>query len=113
MILETTLKRIFVQIGSRVSFFFRAWQKKKHTLFWLIFVSDMAPGEVNCPALQVGAHVIAEHSCTSAPSVAETVCSFSCLKGYKLSGPSLKQCQIDGTWTDQGLPVECDGKFNP
>ncbi|KAL9968094.1 hypothetical protein ACROYT_G026423 [Oculina patagonica] len=68
----------------------------------------MAPGEVNCPRLQVGAHVITDHSCTSAPSVAETVCSFECLKGYRLSGPSVKHCQLDGTWSDQGLPVECE-----
>ena len=67
---------------------------------------------MNCPALQVGAHVKTAHSCTSAPSVAETVCFFQCPKGYTLSGPSGKTCQLDGTWTDHAVPVECDGKFS-
>ena len=76
----------------------------------LFLVSVNAPGELNCPALQVGADVITTHSCTSAPSVAETICSFKCPKGYTLSGTSQKSCQLDGTWTYQAVPVECDGK---
>lgn len=86
---------------------------KEKTLIQILLyiVSVNAPGELNCPALLVGAHVITPHSCTSAPSVAETICSFKCPKGYTLSGPSYKTCQLDGTWTDQAVPVECDGKF--
>lgn len=72
----------------------------------------MAPGEVKCPALQVGAHVVDENSCTHGPSPAETVCNFSCLKGYKSSGPTVKHCKIDGTWSDDAIPVECVGKIN-
>ena len=78
---------------------------------WIFCSSVQAPGELNCPSLQVGPRVITDHSCTSGPSVPGTVCSFDCPKGYKLSGPSLKHCKIDGSWTDAALAVSCDGKY--
>ena len=38
-----------------------------------------------------------------------TACPFDCHKGFRLVGPAVKHCQMDGTWTDAALPVSCDG----
>ena len=69
-----------------------------------------APGAVNCTALRVGPKVITHHSCTTASSAPGTVCSFTCPHGYKLSGPPNKHCGINGSWTDEAVPVSCNGK---
>ncbi|XP_015761412.1 PREDICTED: uromodulin-like [Acropora digitifera] len=69
-----------------------------------------APGAVNCTALQVGPKVITRHSCTTASSAPGTTCSFTCHHGYKLSGPPNKHCGINGSWTDEDVPVSCNDK---
>ena len=68
-----------------------------------------APGVVKCPALQLGHRVISKPSCTRGSSVVGTACPFDCHKGFRLVGPAVKHCQMDGTWTDAALPVSCDG----
>jgi len=55
--------------------------------------------EVRCselPALVDGR--ISPASCTSRPSPYGTVCSLSCRRGYKLSGPRSRQCVESGRW---------------
>ena len=71
----------------------------------------MAPGSQECPPLHVGHRVVAAHSCTHGASPPETACTFYCHKGYELVGPPVKHCQLDGTWTDAGLSVECQGNY--
>ena len=68
-----------------------------------------APGVVKCPALQLGHRVISKPSCTRGSSMVGTACPFECHKGFRLVGPAVKHCQMDGTWTDAALPVSCDG----
>lgn len=74
------------------------------------FFSVEAPGVVNCTALRVGPKVITDHPCTTGSSAPGTVCPFTCPHGYKLSGPPSKRCGIDGSWTDEAVPVSCDGE---
>ena len=68
-----------------------------------------APGVANCPVLQLGHRVISNPSCTRGSSVVGMACPFDCHKGFRLVGPAVKHCQMDGTWTDAAVPVSCDG----
>lgn len=33
-----------------------------------------------------------------------TVATYSCERGFELLGPARRQCQIDGSWTPEGVP---------
>lgn len=33
-----------------------------------------------------------------------TVATYTCERGFELLGPARRQCQVDGTWTPEGVP---------
>lgn len=33
-----------------------------------------------------------------------TVATYSCERGFELLGPARRQCQVDGSWTPEGVP---------
>jgi len=55
--------------------------------------------EVRCSALPTLVDGrLSPASCTTRPSRYGTVCSLSCRRGYKLTGPSSRQCIESGKW---------------
>ena len=36
-------------------------------------------------------------------------CAFTCLKGFQLQGPAVKQCQDPGVWSDGQINPRCVG----
>jgi len=55
--------------------------------------------EVRCSALPVLVDGrLSPSSCTTRPSRYGSVCALSCRRGYKLTGPSSRQCVESGKW---------------
>ena len=71
--------------------------------------------DVKCPALPrvMNGHVN-PHNCTSTDQDYGVFCKLECRAGYKLEGPSFKQCSNTGTWVG-GTPNndwKCVGEQN-
>ena len=71
--------------------------------------------DVKCPALPrvMNGHVN-PHNCTSTDQDYGVFCKLECRAGYKLEGPSFKQCSNTGTWVG-GTPNNdwrCVGEQN-
>ena len=65
-----------------------------------------------CPVLKVGLLVsISPSGCATSQMTANTKCSFSCPQGNQLQGPSYKECQSSGQWTNFRKSVSCIGRF--
>ncbi|KAL9968065.1 hypothetical protein ACROYT_G026392 [Oculina patagonica] len=63
---------------------------------------------VKCPVLTVGRLVkTSPSSCVTSQMNYDTTCSFSCPQGYQLQGPSYKQCEANGQWTESAKSVSC------
>ena len=67
---------------------------------------------VYCSVLSVGrlAKTLPDN-CVKSQMKFNTTCSFSCPKGYQLQGPSHKQCEANGEWTDSAKSVSCQGEL--
>lgn len=58
--------------------------------------------EITCPPLaEVRDGIVVPARCTEKEVPFGTTCQTSCLRGYKLRGPSAKQCTPDGTWSSE------------
>ena len=89
------------------------WKKKglqglsKSTLWRSFSVSVQL-----CPVLALHSLMKTSPSgCKTSQMNFNTTCSFSCLEGYRLQGPSYKYCRINGQWTDSAKSVSCNGGF--
>ncbi|KAK7100185.1 sushi, von Willebrand factor type A, EGF and pentraxin domain-containing protein 1-like isoform X2 [Littorina saxatilis] len=71
--------------------------------------------EITCPPLpEIRDGSIQPTLCTDGDVPFGTTCQLSCLRGYKLRGPSAKQCTPDGTWSAVSRePNQCIDKTPP
>ncbi|KAL9960528.1 hypothetical protein ACROYT_G034000 [Oculina patagonica] len=62
---------------------------------------------VTCPALPLPSNSV-RHDCTANATKYpyDTVCRFSCVEGYKVSGSSVRRCQENGQWN--GVEFSCE-----
>lgn len=81
-----------------------------HLVINLLFVCCILVAK--CPALIVG-HLVRTlpNDCVTSQTKINTNCTFSCPRGYKLQGPSYKQCESRGQWTNSAKTVSCAGKW--
>ncbi|KAL9968113.1 hypothetical protein ACROYT_G026445 [Oculina patagonica] len=63
---------------------------------------------VKCQKLSLGSGVqVSPSNCLSSSQNHGSTCSFSCARGYQLSGPSSTQCGRGGAWSGQVNTVTC------
>ena len=75
-----------------------------------LFCSSLCFAAVQCPAIQEPENGIA--SCGENADVRFSygnTCSFSCVPGYRLSGPSSVTCTSEAKWSETDMP-RCEGK---
>ena len=66
---------------------------------------------VKCPKLSLRSGVLVSPSnCRSSNQAYGSTCSFSCARGYRLSGPSSTQCGKGGVWNQRSSTVRCEGE---
>ena len=63
-----------------------------------------------CQKLSLGSGLrVSPSHCFSSNQKYGATCSFSCARGYQLSGPSSTQCGRGGIWNEQVSKVSCKG----
>ena len=67
----------------------------------------------NCQRLSLGSGVrVSPSHCLSSNQRFGSTCSFSCARGYRLSGPTSTQCMKLGVWSRDERTVSCKGLYS-
>ncbi|XP_068699624.1 uncharacterized protein [Montipora foliosa] len=90
--------------------FSSSYQGKWNDLSCSYFQLYLCEANGNCERLSLGSgvHVSPSHCLWSNQSYGST-CSFSCARGYRLSGPLSTQCMELGVWSEDVRTVSCKG----
>lgn len=81
---------------------------KKNTYFLVVNICSFL--EIYCPALDIPANgKIFPLSCNASRTTFGDQCRYRCQEGYRLTGPSSRECIYPGVWTDHQLVTRCVG----
>ena len=104
-----SLARFTALLGKATSleFDFVAFPRNKKKFFFsFCFVV------VKCQKLSLGSGVrVSPSHCLSSNQGHGSTCTFSCARGYQLSGPSSTQCGKGGVWSQKVNSVRCKGLY--
>ncbi|XP_068754308.1 C-type lectin mannose-binding isoform-like isoform X2 [Montipora capricornis] len=68
----------------------------------------LCEANANCQRLSLGSGAsVSPSHCLSSNQSYGSICSFSCARGYRLSGPTSTQCMELGIWSRDGRTVSC------
>ena len=82
-------------------------------LFIYLFILSLKASPVpKCQNITLGGSVrVSPSHCVTSNQDYGSTCSFSCARGYQVSGPSSTRCGMVGAWSDDENTVDCRGLY--